>query len=72
MCKYTLMEVTPFICKIWKHVVINYTNNQREKQKWVTLSRKHVIDPTLNLEEILQKQPKNKKYGTHIQRTLNF
>ena len=55
MCKYTFMEVTPFIFKIWKHVVINYTNNQREKQKWVTLSRKHVIDPTLNLEEILQK-----------------
>ena len=72
MCKYTLMEVTPFIFKIWKHVVINYTNNQREKQKWVTLSRKHVIDPTLNLEEILQKQPRNKEYGTHIQRTLNF
>ena len=25
--------------EVWKHVVINYTNNQREKQKWVTLGQ---------------------------------
>ena len=39
MFKYTLMEVPPFISNIWKHVVVNYTNNYREKEKWVTLSR---------------------------------
>ena len=33
-----------------------------------TLSRRHVIDPTLNLEEIFQKRPENKKYGTHTYR----
>ena len=39
MFKYTLMEVPLFISNIWKHVVVNYTNNYREKEKWVTLSR---------------------------------
>ena len=53
MLKYTFMEVPPFIFKVWKLVVINYTNNEKEKQKRVTLSRRHVIDPTLNLEIVL-------------------
>ena len=29
-------------------------------------------DPALDLEEIPQKPPENKKYGTHIQRMLYF
>ena len=27
MFKYTFMEVPPFIFKVWKQAVINYTNN---------------------------------------------
>ena len=65
MCKYTF-------CHLYVKFGINYTNNQREKQKWVTLSRRHVIDPTLNLKKMLQMGPRNKKYGTNILGTFNF
>ena len=34
----------------------------------MTWSRRHVIDPTLNLEEILQSRPENKKYDKHTSR----
>ena len=33
---------------------------------------KHIIDPPLNLEQICQRKSINKKFGTHIKRTLNF
>ena len=29
---------------------------KEEKEKWVTLSRRNVIDPTLDLEKILQRE----------------
>ena len=48
MYKYTFIEVSPFMFKVSKQVVINYMNNL--KQKWATLSRRHVIDPTLYLK----------------------
>lgn len=42
----------------------------KEKKKWVTLIRRHFIEPALNLEKILQRGPVDKKYGTHVYRTF--
>ena len=44
----------------------------KNKNGWHIKQKTCYRDPTLNLEEILQKSPENKKYGTHIQRMLYF
>ena len=64
MFRYTFMEVLPFIFKVWKHVVINYTN--KLKTKMGDIKQKACYRPNFNLEEIAQKRSENKKYGKHI------
>ena len=36
------------------------------------IKQKACYRSTLNLKKIDQRGPRNKEYGTHIQRTLNF
>ena len=75
MFKYIFTEVPLFIFKFGSTLsLIIQIIKEKNKNGWVTLSKQKAcyIDPNLNLQNILQMGPKNKKYGTHIQKTLNF
>ena len=75
MFKYIFTEVPLFIFKFGSTLsLIIQIIKEKNKNGWVTLSKQKAcyIDPNLNLQKILQMGPRNKKYGTHIQKTLNF
>ena len=40
MYKYAFTKVRPFAFKVLKHIVTNYANNKKKKDKWAILRRK--------------------------------
>lgn len=65
MYRYTFTEVATLAFKVWRHVI--QITNQKNKQKWTTLSRKACYRPNYKPSKYPSKRiDKHEIWHTHL------